>query len=214
MSIGWFRDARSSSGPCRLRAGRQRDDRRDDLGEVLGMRFHAPSGAGARRLRKRSGERQERERGAGAHTGRCFHHDARPAGREDDGALGNEASFQREAPDARGCGIPGEGAFDQGRRDAGRPSPDRGDRRREPKRLKDDATVMCLDWHGVGRSWRDAATGADLANASPPSTTGRRAPGQGPQAAMGEIESGHSLGRHLGHCREWDSGFQDPLRCR
>jgi serine phosphatase RsbU (regulator of sigma subunit)/ribosomal protein L21E len=35
-------------------------------------------------------------------------------------------------------------------------------------RLQDDATVMCLDWHGVGRSQRDAATGADLADASSP----------------------------------------------
>lgn len=40
-------------------------------------------------------------------------------------------------------------------------------------RLKDDATVMCLDWHGIARSQRDAATGADLTNASPPSPTGR-----------------------------------------
>ncbi|WP_411104331.1 PP2C family protein-serine/threonine phosphatase [Streptomyces sp. cmx-4-9] len=33
--------------------------------------------------------------------------------------------------------------------------------------LDDDATVMCLDWHGVHHSDRDAATGADLTNASP-----------------------------------------------
>lgn len=32
--------------------------------------------------------------------------------------------------------------------------------------LKDDATVMCLDWHGVGHSQPDADTGADLADAS------------------------------------------------
>ncbi|MGW6486178.1 PP2C family protein-serine/threonine phosphatase [Streptomyces sp. NPDC055056] len=32
--------------------------------------------------------------------------------------------------------------------------------------LQDDATVMCLDWHGVTHSQRDAATGADLADAS------------------------------------------------
>ncbi|MFG2576140.1 PP2C family protein-serine/threonine phosphatase [Streptomyces sp. NPDC048481] len=38
--------------------------------------------------------------------------------------------------------------------------------------LEDDATVMCLDWHGVGHSQRDAATGADLTDASPPSRTG------------------------------------------
>ncbi|WP_405009965.1 PP2C family protein-serine/threonine phosphatase [Kitasatospora sp. NBC_01539] len=44
--------------------------------------------------------------------------------------------------------------------------------------LKDDATVMCLDWHGAGRSRRDAATGADLTNASQPSGTGRTAPGR------------------------------------
>ncbi|MFJ7272376.1 PP2C family protein-serine/threonine phosphatase [Streptomyces sp. NPDC099050] len=35
--------------------------------------------------------------------------------------------------------------------------------------LDDDATVMCLDWHGVANSERDAATGADLTDASPPS---------------------------------------------
>ncbi|MCX5281778.1 PP2C family protein-serine/threonine phosphatase [Streptomyces sp. NBC_00198] len=38
--------------------------------------------------------------------------------------------------------------------------------------LQDDATVMCLDWHGVTHSRRDAATGADLADASRPSRTG------------------------------------------
>ncbi|WP_234482419.1 PP2C family protein-serine/threonine phosphatase [Streptomyces sp. MBT49] len=38
--------------------------------------------------------------------------------------------------------------------------------------LEDDATVMCLDWHGAGHSQRDAATGADLTDASPPSGTG------------------------------------------
>lgn len=38
--------------------------------------------------------------------------------------------------------------------------------------LEDDATVMCLDWHGAGHSKRDAATGADLTDASPPSRTG------------------------------------------
>lgn len=32
--------------------------------------------------------------------------------------------------------------------------------------LQDDATVMCLDWHGVDHSRRDADTGADLADAS------------------------------------------------
>ncbi|WP_329140435.1 serine/threonine-protein phosphatase [Streptomyces sp. NBC_01476] len=37
--------------------------------------------------------------------------------------------------------------------------------------LEDDATVMCLDWHGVGHSERDAATGADLTDASRPSRT-------------------------------------------
>ncbi|MEU8834185.1 hypothetical protein [Streptomyces sp900116325] len=40
-------------------------------------------------------------------------------------------------------------------------------------RLEDDATVMCLDWHGVGHCPRDADTGADLADASAPSRTGR-----------------------------------------
>ncbi|MFF1514786.1 PP2C family protein-serine/threonine phosphatase [Streptomyces sp. NPDC058305] len=38
--------------------------------------------------------------------------------------------------------------------------------------LQDDATVMCLDWRGVTHSRRDAATGADLADASRPSRTG------------------------------------------
>ncbi|MFJ6699893.1 PP2C family protein-serine/threonine phosphatase [Streptomyces sp. NPDC091272] len=32
--------------------------------------------------------------------------------------------------------------------------------------LQDDATVMCLDWHGIGDSRRDADTGANLTNAS------------------------------------------------
>jgi hypothetical protein len=39
--------------------------------------------------------------------------------------------------------------------------------------LQDDATVMCLDWHGVGHSRRDAATGADLTDTSQPSKTQR-----------------------------------------
>ncbi|MGY0071675.1 PP2C family protein-serine/threonine phosphatase [Streptomyces sp. QTS137] len=43
--------------------------------------------------------------------------------------------------------------------------------------LQDDATVMCLDWHGIDHSQRDAATGADLADASQPSRTGRTTPG-------------------------------------
>lgn len=33
--------------------------------------------------------------------------------------------------------------------------------------LKDDATIMCLDWHGVRHSRRRADTGADLGGASP-----------------------------------------------
>ncbi|AYN38627.1 serine/threonine-protein phosphatase [Streptomyces dangxiongensis] len=37
--------------------------------------------------------------------------------------------------------------------------------------LQDDATVMCLDWHGTDHSLRDADTGADLADASAPSRT-------------------------------------------
>jgi hypothetical protein len=32
--------------------------------------------------------------------------------------------------------------------------------------LQDDATVMCLDWYGTNHSQRDAATGADLTDAS------------------------------------------------
>ncbi|MFF0191305.1 PP2C family protein-serine/threonine phosphatase [Streptomyces sp. NPDC005244] len=35
--------------------------------------------------------------------------------------------------------------------------------------LKDDATVICLDWHGIGSSQRAADTGADLTTASAPS---------------------------------------------
>ncbi|WP_344359861.1 PP2C family protein-serine/threonine phosphatase [Streptomyces gobitricini] len=42
--------------------------------------------------------------------------------------------------------------------------------------LQDDATVMCLDWHGVGHSRRNADTGADLADASAPSRPGRTTP--------------------------------------
>ncbi|MEU2023218.1 PP2C family protein-serine/threonine phosphatase [Streptomyces sp. NPDC016469] len=38
--------------------------------------------------------------------------------------------------------------------------------------LEDDATVMCLDWHGTAPTQRDAATGANLTDASLPSTTG------------------------------------------
>lgn len=37
--------------------------------------------------------------------------------------------------------------------------------------LQDDATVMCLDWYGLGQSQRDAATGADLTDASERSKT-------------------------------------------
>ncbi|MGW0333230.1 PP2C family protein-serine/threonine phosphatase [Streptomyces sp. NPDC003011] len=37
--------------------------------------------------------------------------------------------------------------------------------------LQDDATIMCLDWHGVGNSQRCADTGADLADASPSPTS-------------------------------------------
>jgi hypothetical protein len=44
--------------------------------------------------------------------------------------------------------------------------------------LEDDATVMCLDWHGTGHSQRDAATGADLSDASAPSRRGRTSPGR------------------------------------
>ncbi|WP_411110348.1 PP2C family protein-serine/threonine phosphatase [Streptomyces sp. c-19] len=44
--------------------------------------------------------------------------------------------------------------------------------------LDDDATVMCLDWHGVANSERDAAHGANLTDASQPSSTGPPAPGR------------------------------------
>ncbi|MFD9567860.1 PP2C family protein-serine/threonine phosphatase [Streptomyces sp. NPDC059994] len=49
--------------------------------------------------------------------------------------------------------------------------------------LQDDATVMCLDWHGVGQSRRDADTGADLADASAPTRPGRALPGADSGAA-------------------------------
>jgi serine/threonine protein phosphatase PrpC len=39
--------------------------------------------------------------------------------------------------------------------------------------LQDDATVMCLDWRGVGHAQRVAATGADLTDASAASGPGR-----------------------------------------
>ncbi|MEV6759139.1 PP2C family protein-serine/threonine phosphatase [Streptomyces sp. NPDC051105] len=44
--------------------------------------------------------------------------------------------------------------------------------------LQDDATVMCLDWHGVGHFRRDAATGADLTDASASSRTKQITPGR------------------------------------
>ncbi|MGW2616658.1 PP2C family protein-serine/threonine phosphatase [Streptomyces sp. NPDC001500] len=47
--------------------------------------------------------------------------------------------------------------------------------------LEDDATVMCLDWHGLDRVARDADTGADLTDASFPSWTGRTAPREEPE---------------------------------
>ncbi|MET7688147.1 PP2C family protein-serine/threonine phosphatase [Streptomyces sp. NPDC005483] len=37
--------------------------------------------------------------------------------------------------------------------------------------LRDDATIMCLDWHGVTASRRNADTGAQLADASPSPTS-------------------------------------------
>jgi serine phosphatase RsbU (regulator of sigma subunit) len=42
--------------------------------------------------------------------------------------------------------------------------------------LQDDATVMCLDWHGTHHFQRDAATGADLTDASQASGTGPTTP--------------------------------------
>ncbi|MEV7441310.1 PP2C family protein-serine/threonine phosphatase [Streptomyces sp. NPDC091204] len=38
--------------------------------------------------------------------------------------------------------------------------------------LEDDATVMCLDWHGTAPTQRDAATGANLTDASLPASSG------------------------------------------
>ncbi|MGW0570767.1 hypothetical protein [Streptomyces tauricus] len=46
--------------------------------------------------------------------------------------------------------------------------------------LRDDATAMCLDWHGTGHFQRDAATGDDLTDASQPSGAQRVAPGAMP----------------------------------
>ncbi len=40
--------------------------------------------------------------------------------------------------------------------------------------LQDDATVLCLDWHGPGRTQRHAGNGADTHIASPPSTPDER----------------------------------------
>lgn len=37
-------------------------------------------------------------------------------------------------------------------------------------RLRDDATVLCLDWHGGGERDRKAAAGANRDGASPPRT--------------------------------------------
>lgn len=51
--------------------------------------------------------------------------------------------------------------------------------------LRDDATVMCLDWHGVDQSRRDADTGADLADASAPSRTRHAAPGDASATSTG-----------------------------
>jgi hypothetical protein len=49
-------------------------------------------------------------------------------------------------------------------------------RRRAPLRpiTQDDATVLCLDWHGTGRTERQADNGADMDTASPPSTSDER----------------------------------------
>jgi serine/threonine protein phosphatase PrpC len=44
--------------------------------------------------------------------------------------------------------------------------------------LQDDATVMCLDWQGVGHSRRADDTGADLTDASAPSRTRQSVPGR------------------------------------
>ncbi|MFD0069104.1 serine/threonine-protein phosphatase, partial [Streptomyces sp. NPDC127574] len=40
--------------------------------------------------------------------------------------------------------------------------------------LQDDATVMCLDWHGTTHSQRDATTGANLTSASGDSQPGQK----------------------------------------
>ncbi len=50
--------------------------------------------------------------------------------------------------------------------------------------LQDDATVMCLDWHGTGRTERRADNGADTNSASP----------SRPSARPGEAEPGVSRG--------------------
>lgn len=62
-------------------------------------------------------------------------------------------------------------------------------------RLEDDATVMCLDWHGVGHCPRDADTGADLADASAPSQTGRPLLGDDSRAASAAASGRPLAGR-------------------
>ena len=42
--------------------------------------------------------------------------------------------------------------------------------------LPDDATVMCLDWHGMHENLREAVSGADLSRASDPLTKGKTRP--------------------------------------
>ncbi|MER5806628.1 PP2C family protein-serine/threonine phosphatase [Streptomyces sp. NPDC002033] len=46
--------------------------------------------------------------------------------------------------------------------------------------LEDDATVMCLDWHGTAPTRRNAATGASLADASLPAAQSGPRPGDDP----------------------------------
>ncbi len=45
--------------------------------------------------------------------------------------------------------------------------------------LQDDATVLCLDWHGISRTERQADNGADTGSASPSRPTRPRAAGPG-----------------------------------
>lgn len=60
-------------------------------------------------------------------------------------------------------------------------------------RLEDDATVMCLDWHGVQDTQRHVSSGADTQQASPPERT-RETVDATPESTIAR-----RLGRSSGH---------------